>query len=81
MDYATDMKTHLGRLAAERLEAREAGLEDNATYMDELGADLAAARHACVLSAVTESRACGSNWATQATADGRTATRPHPDAL
>jgi hypothetical protein len=54
MTTATDIRLHLGRLVAERLDAVEAGLDQNATYMDDLEADLAAARHAYVLASVTE---------------------------
>jgi hypothetical protein len=51
---ANDVRTHLGRLVAERLDAIDAGLGDNATYMRELEQDLKAARGAYVGLAVTE---------------------------
>ena len=51
---AHDVRLRLGRLAAERLDAIEAGLGHNATYMRELDDDLAAARLAYVGLAVTE---------------------------
>ncbi len=51
---AHDMRLHLGRLTAERFEATEAGLGDNAVYMRELEDDLHAAREAYVGLAVTE---------------------------
>lgn len=51
---AHDMHEYLGRLLAERLEATEAGLGENAVYMSELEDDLAAARVAYVGLAVTE---------------------------
>ena len=51
---ASDMKAYLGQLAAERLDAAEAGLADNAVYMDDLDADVAAAREAYIGLAVTE---------------------------
>jgi hypothetical protein len=51
---AYDMRLQLGRLMAERLEAAEAGLGGNATYMSDLEHDLAAARQAYVGLAVTE---------------------------
>ncbi|MFP5361361.1 MAG: hypothetical protein ACLGI5_01370 [Thermoleophilia bacterium] len=41
---ALDVRLRLGRLAAERLDAIEAGLGDNAVYMRELDEDLVAAR-------------------------------------
>ena len=51
---ARDMRVYLGQLMAERLEATEAGLGQNAVYMSELEEDLAAAREAYVGLAVTE---------------------------
>jgi len=51
---ANDVRTHLGRLVAERLDAIDAGLGDNAAYMSELEQDLNAARGAYVGLAVTE---------------------------
>jgi len=51
---AQAMRAYLGQLAAERFEATEAGLADNATYMRELEDDFVAARHAYVGLAVTE---------------------------
>ena len=51
---AHDLRLHLGRLAAERLDAVEAGLGANAMYMSELEEDLVAAREAYVGTAVTE---------------------------
>ncbi len=51
---ALDVRQHLGRLAAERLDAIEAGLGDNAMYMRELDEDLTAARASYVGLAVTE---------------------------
>ena len=54
MTTATDIRLHLGRLEAERLDALDAGLAGNEVYMDELEADLAEARHAYVMVAVLE---------------------------
>jgi hypothetical protein len=51
---ANDVRTQLGRLVAERLDAIDAGLGDNAAYMHELEQDLNAARGAYVGLAVTE---------------------------
>lgn len=51
---AYDVRLRLGRLAAERLEAIEAGLGGNAAYMRELEQDLSAARASYVGLAVTE---------------------------
>ena len=51
---AHDVRLRLGRLAAERLDAIEAGLGGNATYMRELEQDLKAARASYVGLAVTE---------------------------
>ena len=48
-----DMHLQLGRLEAERLDAIDAGLGANATYMRELEDDLIAARAAYVGLAVT----------------------------
>lgn len=54
MTTALDVRQQLGRLAAERLDAIEAGLGDNAMYMRELDEDLSAARASYVGLAVTE---------------------------
>lgn len=51
---AFDVRLQLSRLAAERLEAIEAGLGDNAIYMRELEQDLTAARISYIGLAVTE---------------------------
>ncbi len=51
---AHDMRVYLGQLEAERLDAAEANLDRNDTYMRELDDDLAAARLAYVGLAVTE---------------------------
>lgn len=51
---AHDLRLRLGRLAAERLDAIEAGLGHNATYMRELEQDLNAARASYVGLGVTE---------------------------
>ena len=51
---ALDLRAYLGVLMAERFEAAEAGLGDNALYMRELDDDLLAAREAYVALAVTE---------------------------
>lgn len=51
---AHDVRLQLGRLAAERLDAIEAGLGGNAVYMRELNEDLNAARAFYVGLAVTE---------------------------
>jgi hypothetical protein len=51
---ATDALTALHRLQAERLDAVEAGLGDNALYMVDLEHDINAARAAYVGLAVTE---------------------------
>ena len=37
---AADYRTHLGRLMAERFDAVEAGLDRNATYMNDLDIEL-----------------------------------------
>ena len=54
MTTAHDVRLQLGRLAAERLDAIEAGLGDNAAYMRELEKDLTAAHASYVGLAVTE---------------------------
>jgi hypothetical protein len=54
MTTAHDVRLELGRLVAERLDAIEAGLGNNAAYMRELEADLVAARASYVGLAVTE---------------------------
>lgn len=51
---ATDARTRLQRLQAERLDAVEAGLGGNALYMDDLQNDIAASRALYVGLAVTE---------------------------
>jgi hypothetical protein len=51
---ALDVRLQLGRLAAERIDAIEAGLGDNATYMRELDQDLTAARASYMGLVVTE---------------------------
>ena len=51
---ATDARTRLHRLEAERLDAVEAGLGGNALYMDDLDNDIAASRALYVGLAVTE---------------------------
>jgi hypothetical protein len=51
---ATDARTQLQRLQAERLDAVEAGLGGNALYMDDLQNDIAASRALYVGLAVTE---------------------------
>jgi hypothetical protein len=51
---ATDARTKLHRLEAERLDALEAGLRDNALYMDDLHSDIAASHALYVGLAVTE---------------------------
>ena len=51
---ALDVRVQLGRLAAERIDAIEAGLGENATYMRELDQDLTAARASYMGLVVTE---------------------------
>jgi hypothetical protein len=51
---ANDVRAHLGRLTAERLDAIDAGLGNNAAYMRGLTDDLVATRAAYVGLAVTE---------------------------
>ena len=51
---ALDVRLELGRLAAERIDAIEAGLGENATYMRELDQDLTAARASYTGLVVTE---------------------------
>jgi hypothetical protein len=51
---ANDVRAELGRLTAERLDAIDAGLGNNATYMRGLTDDLNAARAAYTGLAVTE---------------------------
>jgi hypothetical protein len=51
---ATDARTQLHRLQAERLDALEAGLGGNALYMDDLLNDIAASQTLYVGLAVTE---------------------------
>ena len=54
MTHATAARQQLLTLTAERLDAREAGLTGNATYMAELEADIADYRQLYDLAAVTE---------------------------
>jgi len=51
---ASDLRTELGRLTAERLDAVEAGLGGNALYMGALALEIDAHRAAYVGAAVTE---------------------------
>ena len=51
---ATDARTQLQRLQAERLDAVEAGLGDNALYMNDLENDIEASRSLYIGLAVTE---------------------------
>jgi hypothetical protein len=51
---ATHARTQLQRLQAERLDALEAGLGDNAMFMTSLETDIASSRAAYVALAVTE---------------------------
>jgi hypothetical protein len=51
---ATDARQQLQRLQAERLDAVDAGLGDNALYMAELESDIASSHVAYVALAVTE---------------------------
>jgi hypothetical protein len=51
---ATDARIQLQRLQAERLDAVEAGLGENALYMDDLHSDIAASRALYIGLAVTE---------------------------
>jgi hypothetical protein len=51
---AADARLHLDRLVAERHLAVASGLDGNATYMDDLDADLASSHETYVLLAVTE---------------------------
>jgi hypothetical protein len=51
---AADARLHLDRLVAERDLAVATGLHTNATYMDDLAADLASSHEQFVLLAVTE---------------------------
>jgi hypothetical protein len=51
---ATDARTELWRLEAERQEAARAGLDANARYMDDLRRDIEASRATYVGLAVTE---------------------------
>ena len=48
------LRTELGRLSAERLDAVDAGLGENALYMEHLASEIAACRAAYVGTAVTE---------------------------
>ena len=51
---AVDLRHRVRLLETERFAAVEHGLDANATYMDDLNADLVAMRHAYVGAAVTE---------------------------
>ena len=51
---AVEYRAELGRLTAERLDAVEAGLGNNAAYMTELTVEIAVHRAAYVVAAVTE---------------------------
>ena len=51
---ATDARLQLHRLEVERLDAVEAGLDENVLYMTDLQNDIAASRVAYVALAVTE---------------------------
>ena len=51
---SADARLHLKRLQAERLDAVEAGLGENALYMADLETDIEASRAAYVALAVTE---------------------------
>ena len=51
---ATDARNQLQRLQAERLDAVEAGLGENALYMDDLAHEFESVRVAYVGAAVTE---------------------------
>ena len=51
---AADARSRLHRLEAERLDAIDAGLGENAVYMDDLQDELAASRVAYIGLAVTE---------------------------
>ena len=51
---SADARLQLQRLQAERLDAVDAGLGNNAAYMDDLDADIASSRVAYVVIAVAE---------------------------
>ena len=51
---AAELRTRLTQLTAERLDAAEGGLEDNAVYIDALEDEIAAVRRAYTIVAVTE---------------------------
>jgi hypothetical protein len=51
---SADARLQLQRLQAERLDAVEAGLGENAAYMEDLEADIASSRVAYVVLAVAE---------------------------
>ena len=51
---ATDIRFELGRLAAERLDARDVGLDRDLEYMESLEAEIAGFHAAYVGAAVTE---------------------------
>ena len=51
---AADLRIVLYQLTAERLDALELGLANNEMYMAELAEEIAEARHAYVIAAVTE---------------------------
>jgi uncharacterized coiled-coil protein SlyX len=54
MTAAADLRTVLYQLTAERLDALELGLARNEMYMAELNEEIAEARHAYMIAAVTE---------------------------
>ena len=54
MTPVTDLRSHLGRLTAERLDASETALVDNEAYMADLEAEIAQARYVYTMLAVTE---------------------------
>ena len=54
MTTAADLRVVLYQLTAERLDAAELGLADNAIYMAELDEEIAEARDAYTMAAVTE---------------------------
>jgi hypothetical protein len=54
MTAAADLRVVLYQLTAERLDAAELGLAGNAIYMAELDEEIAEARDAYVMAAVTE---------------------------
>jgi|1186.fasta_scaffold58042_2 hypothetical protein len=54
MTVAADLRVVLYQLTAERLDAVELGLATNEMYIAELNEEIAEARHAYVIAAVTE---------------------------